>query len=109
MDEIKSISEKVHYRKCYNTNCTNKLRKRSSQFTASMARGLISSVGGVRAPARPRAPVKYSGGLRHDLRSPRKEVQIVNHRTTAQVEQVLALSTVAGALALPMPDVRQIV
>src|SRR5262245_60526600 len=32
------------------------------------------------------APVKYSGGLSHDLRSPCKETQIVHHCTTSQVE-----------------------
>src|SRR6266511_1600859 len=57
----------------------------------------------------PRAPVKYSGGLSHDLRSPRKEMQIVHHRTSSQIKQVLALSAVPGTVALPMPDVRQIV
>src|SRR5262249_55696939 len=49
------------------------------------------------------------GGLSHDLRSRRKEMQIVHHRTSSQIKQVLALSAVPGTVALPMPDVRQIV
>src|SRR5881396_832768 len=36
-------------------------------------------------------------------------MQIVHHRTTSQVEQVLARPTVTGAVALPVPDVRQVV
>src|SRR5262245_9296927 len=36
-------------------------------------------------------------------------MQIVHHCTTSQVEQVLALSAVPGAIALPMPNMRQIV
>ena len=56
-----------------------------------------------------RAPVKYSCGLSHDLRPPCKDMQIVHHGTTSQVKQVLALSAVTGAVALPVPDVRQVV
>src|SRR6266511_4082237 len=36
-------------------------------------------------------------------------MQIVHHRTSSQIKQVLALSAVPGTVALPMPDVRQIV
>src|SRR5262249_30347643 len=58
---------------------------------------------------RPRAPVKYSGGLSNDLRPPREDMQIVHHSTAPQVKQVLALSTVTSAGTLPVTDVREVV
>ena len=40
-------------------------------------------------------------------RDARQNVQIVDDGTTAQIEEVLAAATIAGARSLPLADVRQ--
>src|SRR5215204_1772405 len=63
-----------------------------------------------RARATPRAPVHYSGRFGvGGGRQARPDVEVMNDRNPAQVEQVLTLAQVAGAVALPVADMCQAV